>query len=54
MEKVDVVTVDALLSDFCKRVARVEDANAKEVRAFVMEIFADVEQDTQVRGALDD
>ncbi len=53
MEKVDVVTVDALLSDFCKRAARDENADSQEVYKSVMKIIADVEQDTQVRGALD-
>lgn len=54
MEEVDVVTVDTLLSDFSKRAALAEDADAKELRASVMEIIAEVEQDGQVRGALNE
>ncbi len=52
MKKVDVVSVNDLLSDFCKRAALARDADAEEVRASVMEIIADVEQDVQIRGAL--
>ncbi len=54
MEIVNVVTVDALLFDFCKRAALDENADPQKVYEFVMKIIADVEQDNQVRGALDD
>ncbi len=53
MKMTDVVTVDALLSVFLKRVAWTGNTDAQKICESVMKVIADVLSDVQVKGALE-